>query len=178
MQDLFWWAEDTEYCHWRIPQAGYPARMARNAIVHHDAIRHGAGVPVWKYYYEARNMLYLHLHVMHRVGWYPRNITRLAAHAVMRERRGGCAGSGPSPTACSTGRPVAWGAATRWSRCASREPPPGPAPNPSTRTPRGGPGTGLSVRRPPRRRVRPPSARGHGDDGVEGEGDDSRCRAP
>jgi len=88
MQELFWWAEDTEYCHWRIPQAGYPRRMARDAIVHHDAIRHGAGVPVWKYYYEARNMLYLHLHVMHRVGWYPRNVTRLVARAVVRERRG------------------------------------------------------------------------------------------
>jgi hypothetical protein len=88
MKELFWWAEDTEYCHWRIPQAGYTRRMARNAVVHHHAVRHGRGVPVWKYYYEARNMLYLHLHVMHRVGWYPRNLGRLVARAVLRERRG------------------------------------------------------------------------------------------
>jgi len=43
-------------------------------------------VPPWKYYYEARNMLYLHLHVMRRLGWYPRNVTRLLARAVVRER--------------------------------------------------------------------------------------------
>ncbi len=31
-------------------------------------------------------MLYLHLHVMHRVGWYPRNVTKLVARALLRER--------------------------------------------------------------------------------------------
>ena len=55
-------------------------------MVQHDAVRQGARVPLWKYYYEARNMLYLHLHVMHRVGWYPRNVTKLLARALLRER--------------------------------------------------------------------------------------------
>lgn len=84
--ELFWWAEDNEYNHWRIPQAGYPRRVVDGAMVQHDAIRQAARVPLWKYYYEARNMLYLHLHVMHRVGWYPRNVTKLVARAVLRER--------------------------------------------------------------------------------------------
>ena len=56
------------------------------AVVQHDAVRQGARVPMWKYYYEARNMLYLHLHVMHRVGWYPRNVTKLVGRALLRER--------------------------------------------------------------------------------------------
>jgi hypothetical protein len=84
--ELFWWAEDNEYCHWRIPQAGYERRLVDGAVVQHDAVRQGARVPLWKYYYEARNMLYLHLHVMHRVGWYPRNVTKLVARALLRER--------------------------------------------------------------------------------------------
>jgi GT2 family glycosyltransferase len=84
--ELFWWAEDNEYCHWRIPQAGYARRIVDGAVVQHDAVRQGARVPLWKYYYEARNMLYLHLHVMHRVGWYPRNVTKLVARALLRER--------------------------------------------------------------------------------------------
>jgi rhamnopyranosyl-N-acetylglucosaminyl-diphospho-decaprenol beta-1,3/1,4-galactofuranosyltransferase len=84
--EFFWWAEDNEYCHWRIPQAGYPRRLVEGAVVQHDAVRQGERVPLWKYYYEARNMLYIHLHVMHRVGWYPRNVTKLVARAVLRER--------------------------------------------------------------------------------------------
>ena len=86
--ELFWWAEDTEYCHWRIPHAGYPRRVVDGALVQHDAVRRTDGVPAWKYYYEARNMLYLHLHVMRRVGWYPRNVTKLVARAVVREHGG------------------------------------------------------------------------------------------
>ena len=84
--EFFWWAEDNEYCHWRIPQAGYPRRLVEGAVVQHDAVRQGRRVPMWKYYYEARNMLYLHLHVMHRVGWYPKNVTKLVGRAVLRER--------------------------------------------------------------------------------------------
>ena len=84
--EFFWWAEDNEYCHWRIPQAGYPRRLVDGAVVQHDAVRQAARVPLWKYYYESRNMLYLHLHVMHRVGWYPRNVTKLVARALVRER--------------------------------------------------------------------------------------------
>lgn len=88
MAELFWWAEDTEYLQWRIPQAGYPMRVVGDARVHHDAIRQGESVPVWKYYYEARNMLYVHLHVKKRVGYYPRNITKLFGRAILREPTG------------------------------------------------------------------------------------------
>jgi rhamnopyranosyl-N-acetylglucosaminyl-diphospho-decaprenol beta-1,3/1,4-galactofuranosyltransferase len=82
--ELFWWAEDTEYCHWRIPQAGYERRVIEEAVVHHDAIRQDGGVPLWKYYYEARNMLYYHLHIMHKVGRYPRNVSKLLGRAIFR----------------------------------------------------------------------------------------------
>jgi len=86
--DLFWWAEDTEYLQWRIPKAGYPMRVVGDAIVRHDSIRHGVGIPVWKYYYEARNMLYVHMYVKHRVGRYPRNMSKLIARAILREPEG------------------------------------------------------------------------------------------
>ena len=84
--EMFWWAEDNEYLLWRIPQAGYPRQIVEGALVQHDAARQRGPVPTWKYYYEARNMLYLHLHVMRRVGWYPRNVAKLLARAVVRER--------------------------------------------------------------------------------------------
>ena len=31
MEELFWWAEDTEYLQWRIPEAGYPIRVVGDA---------------------------------------------------------------------------------------------------------------------------------------------------
>jgi rhamnopyranosyl-N-acetylglucosaminyl-diphospho-decaprenol beta-1,3/1,4-galactofuranosyltransferase len=86
--DLFWWAEDSEYCQWRIPQAGHPRRVARKALVHHDGIRQHASTPTWKYYYETRNSIYLHFYVMHRVGLFPRNYARLIGRALWRERSG------------------------------------------------------------------------------------------
>jgi rhamnopyranosyl-N-acetylglucosaminyl-diphospho-decaprenol beta-1,3/1,4-galactofuranosyltransferase len=85
-EELYWWAEDNEYLLWRIPHAGFERKIVDGAVVQHDAVRQGDSVPTWKYYYEARNMLYLHLHVMHRVGWYPRNVTKLFARAVLHER--------------------------------------------------------------------------------------------
>ncbi len=84
--ELFWWAEDNEYTHWRIPTAGHRRRIVEGAMVQHDAIRQVGPVPTWKYYYEARNMLYLHLHLMRRVGWYPRNLSKLLGRALLRER--------------------------------------------------------------------------------------------
>lgn len=86
--ELFWWAEDTEYTHCRIPEAGYPRRIARKALVHHDGIRQHDSVPTWKYYYETRNMIYLHMHVMHRVGRFPRNFSMLMARAFWKEHSG------------------------------------------------------------------------------------------
>ena len=88
LADLFWWAEDTEYNYWRIPEAGYPRRIAQKAMVRHDGIRQGHSVPTWKYYYETRNMIYLHFHVMHRLGWFPRNFAKLLGRAFWRERSG------------------------------------------------------------------------------------------
>ena len=41
-------------------------------------------VPPWKYYYEARNMLYYHLYIMHKVGRYPRNVSKLLGRAIFR----------------------------------------------------------------------------------------------
>ena len=88
MEELFWWAEDTEYLQWRIPEAGFPIRVVGDAVVRHDSIRHGEGVPVWKYYYEARNMLYVHLYVKKRIGLFPRNMSQLVGRAVLREKVG------------------------------------------------------------------------------------------
>jgi GT2 family glycosyltransferase len=85
---LFWWAEDTEYLQWRIPEAGYPRQVVDGALVEHDAIRQGDGVPLWKYYYEARNMLYVSMHLKRRLGHYPRNLSKLAARAIWREKHG------------------------------------------------------------------------------------------
>ena len=86
MEELFWWAEDAEYCEWRIPEAGFPRRIIEDAVVHHDAIRQGGDIPTWKYYYESRNMLYYHLHVMHRVGRYPKKISSLVLRVVLRQK--------------------------------------------------------------------------------------------
>jgi len=88
MEELFWWAEDTEYLQCRIPDAGYERRVVEDAVVDHDAIRRGDGVPLWKYYYESRNLLWVHLHVKRRVGRYPRSVSRLVARAVLREKNG------------------------------------------------------------------------------------------
>ena len=87
MEALFWWAEDTEYCEWRIPQAGFSRRVIDEAVVHHDAIRQGGDIPTWKYYYESRNMLYYHLHIKHKVGHYPKKITSLVLRAFLRQRK-------------------------------------------------------------------------------------------
>ena len=87
MEEFFWWAEDTEYCYWRIPNAGYPLRFIADAVVHHHAIRQGGDLPTWKYYYESRNMLYYHWHVMHRTGRYPRNFARLVGRAAVRQKQ-------------------------------------------------------------------------------------------
>ncbi len=88
MEALFWWAEDAEYCEWRIPEAGFPRRIIDEAVVQHHAIRQGGDIPTWKYYYESRNTLYYHLHVKHRVGRYPRKIITLFLRALLRQRKG------------------------------------------------------------------------------------------
>ena len=88
MTELFWWAEDTEYLQWRIPEAGYQPQVVSDAVVDHDAVRQRGTVPLWKYYYETRNMLYVHLHVKRKVGRYPRNVALLFGRALFREQDG------------------------------------------------------------------------------------------
>ena len=92
MEALFWWAEYAEYCEWRIPEAGFPRRIVDAAVVHHDAIRQGGDIPTWKYYYESRNTVYYHLHVMRRVGRFPKKIVSLVLRALVRQKndRIGC----------------------------------------------------------------------------------------
>lgn len=85
--DLFWWAEDTEYLQSRIPDAGYEREVAKDAVVYHDAVRRRDSLPMWKYYYEARNMLWIHLHVKRRVGRYPRSFAKLIGRALFKERK-------------------------------------------------------------------------------------------
>lgn len=85
-EDLFWWAEDTEYLQERIPAAGYERSVVKLAVVYHDAVRQRDARPMWKYYYEARNMLWIHLYVKRRVGHYPRNFAKLIGQALFRER--------------------------------------------------------------------------------------------
>ena len=95
MEALFWWAEDTEYLEWRIPEAGFPRRVIDQAVVYHDAIRQGGDIPTWKYYYESRNMLYYHLYIKHRVGRFPKKITTLFLRSLVRQKvdRIGCVGA-------------------------------------------------------------------------------------
>ena len=108
MEELFWWAEDTEYLQWRIPEAGYPRQVVDGALVDHDAIRQGDGVPLWKYYYEARNMLYVNLHVKRRIGHYPRNLSKLWPGPSCGRSTAGCAGWRSSPAAWWTEPGQAW----------------------------------------------------------------------
>jgi rhamnopyranosyl-N-acetylglucosaminyl-diphospho-decaprenol beta-1,3/1,4-galactofuranosyltransferase len=87
MEELFWWAEDTEYLEWRIPHAGFARHVIDEAVVHHDAIRQGVDIPPWKYYYEARNSLYYHLRIKRKVGRFPRKVTGLVFRALLRQRK-------------------------------------------------------------------------------------------
>ncbi len=84
MAELFWWAEDTEYLWWRIPQAGHPVRYHSGAVVQHTlARRHG--IPTWKYYYEARNSVFFHLRIKHSMRRLPRKLVLLCGRALFRE---------------------------------------------------------------------------------------------
>ena len=117
--ELFWWAEDTEYLQWRIPEAGYPIRVVGDAFVRHDSIRHGEGSPVWKYYYEARNMLYVHMYVKRRVGRFPRNVSKLIGRAIVREDEGRVKRVMAIAQGLQDGARGNWACGSRWSRSAS-----------------------------------------------------------
>jgi rhamnopyranosyl-N-acetylglucosaminyl-diphospho-decaprenol beta-1,3/1,4-galactofuranosyltransferase len=87
MRELFWWGEDTEYLWWRIPAAGIPFHRVEEARVLHLRVRATPRRPAWKYYYEARNTVFLRLrHRRHR-GFRRilRVLARLIGRIVLRE---------------------------------------------------------------------------------------------
>lgn len=88
LEELFWWAEDTEYLFWRIPQAGYAMVHTHSAVVRHTEVRHVHGNPPWKYYYESRNNVYLHVHVMQNVRRLPKKLALTVGRALIREEQG------------------------------------------------------------------------------------------
>jgi rhamnopyranosyl-N-acetylglucosaminyl-diphospho-decaprenol beta-1,3/1,4-galactofuranosyltransferase len=64
-EDLFWWAEDSEYLQWRIPKAGYAVLRVPEARLTHYVWRPRKRA-AWKYYYETRNFIYYLVHVQGR----------------------------------------------------------------------------------------------------------------
>lgn len=48
--DDFWWMEDTEDLHWRIPEAGYSPNRVEGALVNHHQRRREGPKAAWKYY--------------------------------------------------------------------------------------------------------------------------------
>jgi GT2 family glycosyltransferase len=89
--DFVWWAEDTEYLHWRIREAGVTVTRVPAAIVLHGRVRRHGPKPAWKYYYETRNTVYFRLYVQRHRG---RRFYRLARSLL---RLGGGALRGPTP---------------------------------------------------------------------------------
>ncbi len=86
--DFFWWAEDFEYLMLRIPAAGFPLHITPDVVVNHQKGREQWGNPPWKYYYEARNNVYVHLYIRHGRGRWPRKLAGLTLRALLREDEG------------------------------------------------------------------------------------------
>lgn len=86
--DFFWWAEDFEYLMLRIPASGHEMRVTDQVVVDHQWGRRQWGNPPWKYYYETRNSVYLHLYIKHGRGRWPRKLAGLTTRAVLRENEG------------------------------------------------------------------------------------------
>jgi len=61
--ELFWWVEDTEYLHFRMPRKGVTVVRQSAAAVWHWPVRRAAGRPPWKTYYEIRNATWYRLHL-------------------------------------------------------------------------------------------------------------------
>ena len=76
---LFWWTEDTEYLHWRIPRAGYRVERSESArVARRCGIERPTSKPPWKYYYECRNQVHYRLHTQRPSSdeAVPRHLTR------------------------------------------------------------------------------------------------------
>jgi GT2 family glycosyltransferase len=88
-EDFFWWAEDTEYLQWRIPEHGFESLRVDDAVVHHRRTRVATMKPAWKIYYEVRNTLYFRIYVQRfkwsRVRRLFRTLARTLARIVLRE---------------------------------------------------------------------------------------------
>lgn len=90
--DLVWWAEDTEYLQVRVQEQSLSVDRVAAATVWHRPTRRRGPRPAWKYYYEARNTVWLRVH---RQRSPYRNRWRRAARSVVGLM--GAAISGPSP---------------------------------------------------------------------------------
>jgi rhamnopyranosyl-N-acetylglucosaminyl-diphospho-decaprenol beta-1,3/1,4-galactofuranosyltransferase len=87
--ELVWWGEDTEYLMWRIPAVGYPRQHSDAARVRHLMARATEKRPGWKYYYEARNSVYLRLRYRRHPARLARTIGRLLVRVALRENERG-----------------------------------------------------------------------------------------
>ena len=103
IEDLFWWAEDTEYLQWRIPESGFALEWCGDAVVEVSLRRAERTKPAWKFYYEARNQVYFRLRVQRQADDGPprrhltrrvrswraaRAVAKLGGRAVLREPDG------------------------------------------------------------------------------------------
>ena len=88
MKELFWWAEDTEYLQWRIPEAGLSApggqRGPRRARRHPPGRRR----PAVEVLLRGPQHALCQPPLKRRLGHYPRNLAKLMARAVLREEHG------------------------------------------------------------------------------------------
>jgi GT2 family glycosyltransferase len=86
-QALVWWGEDTEYLAWRTRRAGISRTIVTDAVVHHTRTRTPptGHRPSWKYYYEARNIVYLRTRFRRHPEWIPRFLARLVGRVLLRE---------------------------------------------------------------------------------------------
>lgn len=87
--ELFWWAEDTEYLQHRLPRKGVVVVREDRARVLYDLIRRVGGRPPWKYYYEVRNTVWMHLATYRgsRIHRLPRPLIRMFGAALLSEGR-------------------------------------------------------------------------------------------
>jgi GT2 family glycosyltransferase len=85
--ELVWWAEDTEYLRWRIPALGVTRHVVAEARVAHTRDRTADGRrPAWRYYYEARNTVYLRTRERRSLRRIAKVLGGLTARIVLRER--------------------------------------------------------------------------------------------
>jgi GT2 family glycosyltransferase len=65
MAELFWWREDAEYLALRPELRGVSVRWVEDAKLVNTPVRRTTTKPVWKFYYETRNIIYYRFY-LHR----------------------------------------------------------------------------------------------------------------